>query len=72
MALFFISFAGFSLALLAMAVGVLLTGRRIQGSCGGLSNALTNTEGDKVCGICGIPIEADRPRPCDPGQAKKT
>jgi len=40
------------LALLGMAVGVLLGGRRLQGSCGGLS-AATNEDGEKVCGICG-------------------
>jgi hypothetical protein len=40
------------LALLGMAVGVLLGGKRLAGSCGGLS-AVTNENGEKVCGICG-------------------
>jgi len=40
------------LALLGMGIGVLLGGKRLKGSCGGLS-AVTNEDGEKVCGICG-------------------
>jgi hypothetical protein len=40
------------LALVGMAAGVLLGGRRLKGSCGGLS-AVTNEHGEQVCGICG-------------------
>lgn len=42
-----------SLALVGMSVGVLMGGKRLRGSCGGLSAATTNDEGEKVCGICG-------------------
>ena len=40
------------LALLGMAIGVMLGGKRIKGSCGGVGAAM-NEDGEKVCGICG-------------------
>ena len=49
---FFAVLALMSLAILGMSVGVLMGGKRLKGSCGGLS-AITNEEGEKVCGICG-------------------
>ncbi|MEO1173590.1 MAG: DUF539 domain-containing protein [Myxococcota bacterium] len=39
MALFFITLGAMLLAVLAMSVGVMLTGRRLKGSCGGLASA---------------------------------
>ena len=41
-----------SLALLGMAIGVMLTGKRIKGSCGGIGAAM-NDKGEMHCGICG-------------------
>jgi len=41
-----------TLALLGMAIGVMLSGRRLRGSCGGVGVG-TNENGEKVCGICG-------------------
>lgn len=38
MALFFITLGAMLLAVLAMSVGVMLTGRRLKGSCGGLAS----------------------------------
>lgn len=37
-----------------MAVGVIFTGRRIKGSCGGLNGLVQDESGNEVCGICGI------------------
>ena len=45
------------LALLGMTIGVLLGGRRLRGSCGGLS-AVLQEDGSKVCGICGQEVGA--------------
>ena len=45
-------FVVMGLALLGMSVGVIVAGKQIKGSCGGLS-AITNDDGEKVCGICG-------------------
>lgn len=49
MILFLISFLVISVAMLAMAIGVMSGGRRIKGSCGGLSQA---TSEDTACNIC--------------------
>ena len=49
MELFFISFVVLALAVLGMALGVILRGRAIKGSCGGL-NAIDGLEGS--CEIC--------------------
>lgn len=49
MAIFLISFGVLVLAVLGMAVGVMLTGRPIKGSCGGLNN-VAGLEAE--CPIC--------------------
>ncbi len=61
---FLITFTVFGLAILAMAVGVLLTGRRIQGSCGGLNSAVIGEDGERRCSICGITAEAQASGEC--------
>jgi hypothetical protein len=38
MTVLFLTLAVFATAMLAMAVGVMLTGRRLQGSCGGIAS----------------------------------
>lgn len=45
-------FALMALALLGMSAGLILRGRQLKGSCGGLS-AMTTDDGDTVCNICG-------------------
>ena len=52
--LFLASFVVISIAVLAMSVGVIVSGRRIKGSCGGL-NSIEGLEGS--CGICDKPCE---------------
>ncbi len=52
---FLVTFAVFSLVMLAMAIGVLISNRSIKGSCGGLNDidglkgACDICEGKKVC-----------------------
>lgn len=49
----------FGAVIAAMAIGVIVSNRRIQGSCGGLSTM----RGDSPCMVCG-----DAPRNCDEAQ----
>lgn len=51
------AFAVFVIVMLGMAVGVIFSGRRIQGSCGGL-NAI---EGTDRCVICKREVDPDSP-----------
>jgi hypothetical protein len=51
------SFVVFSLAIAAMAVGVMAGRRSISGSCGGLANQ-KNSDGSTSCGICEDPDAA--------------
>lgn len=48
---FLASFAAFGLALLAMSIGVIVSNRRIRGSCGGLS-AWRDSIGNPMCEAC--------------------
>lgn len=57
MATFFLTFALLLLIVLGMAVGVLLMGRRIKGSCGGL-NAIGDAD---QCLVCNKEIDPDSP-----------
>lgn len=54
MQIFLITFLVFSLAILAMAIGVVLGRRSIKGSCGGL-NSVAGLEG--ACTACAEPCE---------------
>ena len=59
--------AVFALALSGMAIGVILSNRRLKGSCGGLAN-LRDSSGRTLCDACtnpspecqGEPLEAGR------------
>jgi hypothetical protein len=66
--LFLVTLALISLALLGMAVGVLVAGKRLKGSCGGLSAAM-NADGERICGICGQEVGAIDPGSCEQGVA---
>ena len=54
MKLFLISAAFFALAILGMAVGVILSNRRLRGSCGGLAGR-EDSEGRTACDLCTMP-----------------
>lgn len=54
MTTFFAALAVFLVALAAMAVGVILSNRRIKGSCGGLNN-FRDSVGNPVCDACTKP-----------------
>lgn len=49
-----ISFIVFGVALTGMAIGVIVSNRRIKGSCGGLAN-LRDDQGKSVCEGCTNP-----------------
>ncbi|MGC1274833.1 MAG: (Na+)-NQR maturation NqrM [Planctomycetaceae bacterium] len=55
--------AVFGLVIVAMAVGVIFSNRRIQGSCGGLST-MRDADGKSSCMACG-----GSPADCDEAQA---
>ncbi len=57
MTLYLITFLFFGLAVAAMAVGVMITGRRIKGSCGGLNSLVTDAAGKQSCSVCGLSYE---------------
>jgi hypothetical protein len=44
----------FALAIAAMAIGVMLSGKRLRGSCGGLAN-LRDAQGRPMCEACSNP-----------------
>lgn len=51
---FFITLGVFVIALIGMAVGVLISGRRIKGSCGGLAG-FKDADGNSICDACTNP-----------------
>ena len=56
-----ITFIVLLLVVAGMAVGVVVSGRRITGSCGGLSAF----EGVDRCGVCGRDMREGSPVDCD-------
>lgn len=44
----------FALALAGMAIGVIISNRRIRGTCGGLANH-AGPDGKPACGLCSNP-----------------
>ncbi len=51
---FFITLAVFLIALAGMGVGVLISNRRIKGSCGGLAG-FKDDQGNSICDACTSP-----------------
>ena len=51
---FLITAAVFGIALVGMALGVILSNRRIKGSCGGLAG-FKDSEGKSICEACTNP-----------------
>lgn len=54
-----VSFAAFAILLTAMGVGVLLRGKPISGSCGGIAST-TAEDGSTACSLCSSPSDACR------------
>jgi hypothetical protein len=57
MKIFCCALVAFTLAVIAMALGVMLNNRRLTGSCGG-SAGLHNESGQPLCGFCDRASEA--------------
>ena len=55
-----LAFVVLLLVVAGMAIGVMLTGRRISGSCGGLSAM----PGAESCGVCGRSLRDDPQEDC--------
>lgn len=53
MTVFLVTLAVFTLAMLAMAVGVIVDRKPIQGSCGGIANRDCDGSGGGGCEYCG-------------------
>lgn len=54
MTTFLITAGIFAIAILGMAVGVILSNRRLRGSCGGIAGR-TDSEGNTACQLCSSP-----------------
>ena len=61
---FLVTLAVFGAALAAMAVGVILSNRRIKGSCGGLAG-FKDGEGNSICEACTNPSPDCSGRPSE-------
>lgn len=59
MTVFGISLGVFLLVMIGMAVGVMLSGKSLKGSCGGLANP-TSADGTTSCSLCTNPDAACR------------
>jgi len=56
MKIFLATFAVFAVAMIGMAAGVILSKRRLRGTCGGLSE-MKHEHGDSMCDACTTPSE---------------
>ena len=65
MNVFLITLAVFGVALAGMAVGVILSNRRIKGSCGGLNN-FRDSAGNPICEACRNPSPDCTGKPREP------
>jgi hypothetical protein len=64
MTTYLVTFVAFVLVILGMSVGVIFSGKKIQGSCGGLGATALNENGDKTCGYCGATFEEQKEKGC--------
>lgn len=58
----------FAVALAGMAIGVILSNRRIKGSCGGLAN-MRDSEGNTLCDACSNPSPECRGEPLEQAES---
>lgn len=54
MTTFLITLGAFGVALAGMAIGVIVSNRRIKGSCGGLAG-FKDSQGNSICEACTTP-----------------
>lgn len=64
MEMFLVTLAAFGLAITGMAVGVMVTGKKISGSCGGMAGRVQNELGESSCSICGRSVEEQKASGC--------
>ncbi|MCA9237901.1 MAG: (Na+)-NQR maturation NqrM [Planctomycetales bacterium] len=62
--MFFLTLGVFAVALLGMAIGVIVSDRRIKGSCGGMAN-MRDTQGRTICEACTNPSPECRGEPVE-------
>lgn len=65
-----ISAAVFAMALAGMAIGVILSNRRLKGSCGGLAN-MRDSQGNTLCDVCTNPSPECRGEPLEEAEASE-
>lgn len=58
MKIFLVTLVFFGLAAAGMAIGVIVSNRRIKGSCGGLAGVM-DENGEPYCELCGRPAASD-------------
>ena len=63
-----VAIAVFGLALSGMAIGVILSNRRLKGSCGGLAN-LRDSTGKTLCDACTNPSPECRGEPLEESES---
>jgi len=61
---FFVTLVLFVAFIFLMAVGYILAGKRIKGSCGGMNNLVTGDDGKERCSLCGISYEEQVEQGC--------
>lgn len=59
---FLLAALGFGMAFAAMAIGVIISNRRLKGSCGGLAN-FRDSQGNSICEACSNPSPECRGEP---------
>lgn len=72
MTTFLLTLGFFAVALAGMAIGVMLSGRGIKGSCGGLSS-FKDRDGNSVCEACTNPsTDCSRRRELEAAEEEET
>lgn len=59
----------FAAAIIGMAIGVILSNRRLRGSCGGLAN-LRDSQGNTLCDLCTHPSPECEGEPLEEAKAE--
>jgi len=65
-----IAAAVFAVAMAGMAIGVILSNRRLKGSCGGLAN-MRDSQGNTICEACTHPSPDCQGEPLEEAEAQR-